>query len=492
MGGLYSLQLRVMRRALAPLVVAVTAAIQLGRIDAFGIKVPPKGFVCASSPCEHGGTCAQVAAPSGHRKLQATAQFKCTCTPGYAPPLCAHYQGSLGQGTGSPKLVAIAVTPDRLLQRCEGDCNRDSDCAPGLKCFQRGSANGAHAAVPGCASGGSGDRGSWDYCIPPAALTPSPTPSPAAWAQAPNRQCSQRFAAKYRLRPAAEAACIAHGADCSGLYDYKCDAKGYWLLCKPGRLHSTSTRSCVYAKPAGAAATARTVAPAPAPVPHYSYSRLRPNITLLPLSTGAAALDGSPYGFYFARPATPSTKWTISIMGGGWCVTLQDCVHRARGSLGSSKSYIRKPSSCHCMNAGAKDVDPHSCNCIMLPYLDGASFSGYREKPWAVPGMAGKHLYFRGARNLDATLDYAFAHLGLRTATELVLTGGSAGTFFCTLPSRCPPAGLRLQFDNHIARGTLCRRGVDLLAHRPRRRAPGERGTKLPSRDCRARGGLLS
>lgn len=38
------------------------------------------------------------------------------------------------------------------------------------------------------------------------------------------------------------------------------------------------------------------------------------NITLLPLSTGAAALDGSPYGFFFIRSAT-STQWTISIQG---------------------------------------------------------------------------------------------------------------------------------------------------------------------------------
>ena len=38
------------------------------------------------------------------------------------------------------------------------------------------------------------------------------------------------------------------------------------------------------------------------------------NITLLPLETGAAALDGSPYGFFFV-PSTTSTRWTISIEG---------------------------------------------------------------------------------------------------------------------------------------------------------------------------------
>ena len=48
------------------------------------------------------------------------------------------------------------------------------------------------------------------------------------------------------------------------------------------------------------------------------------NITLLPLSTGAAALDGSPYGFYFEKYAgdvtAQSHRWTISLEGGGWCV----------------------------------------------------------------------------------------------------------------------------------------------------------------------------
>ena len=44
------------------------------------------------------------------------------------------------------------------LGMCQGDCDRDSDCASGLRCFQR---NG-HTAVPGCT--GSGSNG-WDYCV---------------------------------------------------------------------------------------------------------------------------------------------------------------------------------------------------------------------------------------------------------------------------------------------------------------------------------------
>ena len=46
------------------------------------------------------------------------------------------------------------------MTECEGDCDEDSDCAPGLKCFQRN----WNEAVPGC-------RGlsykQWDYCYNP-------------------------------------------------------------------------------------------------------------------------------------------------------------------------------------------------------------------------------------------------------------------------------------------------------------------------------------
>jgi len=44
------------------------------------------------------------------------------------------------------------------LKLCEGDCDRNSDCKPGLRCMQR---NG-YTKVPGCAGRG---RKSWDYCV---------------------------------------------------------------------------------------------------------------------------------------------------------------------------------------------------------------------------------------------------------------------------------------------------------------------------------------
>ena len=57
---------------------------------------------------------------------------------------------------------------------CEGDCDDDDECAPGLVCFQRD----PNEPVPGC-SGGLDDSSRTDYCIrDPKTLTPPPTDRP--------------------------------------------------------------------------------------------------------------------------------------------------------------------------------------------------------------------------------------------------------------------------------------------------------------------------
>eukprot|EP00440_Ansanella_granifera_P019850 gb/GFBE01021564.1/.p1 GENE.gb/GFBE01021564.1/~~gb/GFBE01021564.1/.p1 ORF type:complete len:442 (+),score=98.20 gb/GFBE01021564.1/:1-1326(+) len=144
-----------------------------------------------------------------------------------------------------------------------------------------------------------------------------------------------------------------------------------------------------------------------------------------------ACLDGSPYGFYFVPSSTGSTKWTISIDGGGWCYDEIDCYCRSKGRLGSSKG-LAETSGCSCMNPNEDGTMDQDCNCIHMPYSDGASFSGYRAEPWPVPedkasGVPpGATVTFRGIKNLDGVLDFAMRN-GMTNATEFVLTGGSAG-----------------------------------------------------------------
>ena len=124
---------------------------------------------------------------------------------------------------------------------------------------------------------------------------------------------------------------------------------------------------------------------------------------------------------------------------------------------------------------GEIDAD---CNCLRLPYSDGASFSGYRADPWPVPESlaagvpANATVTFRGIKNFDAALDFALVH-GLRNATEFVLSGPSAGglaTFLhadraarrvraeapmCKKVAAAPEVGYFLDHDNfrHTAGG---------------------------------------
>jgi len=53
------------------------------------------------------------------------------------------------------------------MNKCEGDCDDDKNCAGKLKCFQRN----AKQSVPGCAPGGLGDVSGWDYCYSDSATT---------------------------------------------------------------------------------------------------------------------------------------------------------------------------------------------------------------------------------------------------------------------------------------------------------------------------------
>jgi len=78
------------------------------------------------------------------------------------------------------------------------------------------------------------------------------------------------------------------------------------------------------------------------------------------------------------------------------------------------------------MNVKEDGTMDNDCNCIFMPYGDGASFSGFRSEAWPVPSNTSSKLYFRGIKNFDATIDFAFQN-GLDKATEFVLTGQSAG-----------------------------------------------------------------
>ena len=196
----------------------------------------------------------------------------------------------------------------------------------------------------------------------------------------------------------------------------------------------------------GSPATARAEAAATCnyseDAPEFSLTGAKVAPTFLPQDAGVlspAALDGSPYGFYHTPSASgKSTRWTISIQGGGWCYDEVDCYCRSKMHYGTS-TLLPAAAGCACQNPlddGSGNMDS-DCNCLFLPYLDGGSFTGFRAEPVPVPAVPGpasgggvppnSTVHFRGVKNLDGTVAHALAHLGLASATELVVTGTSAG-----------------------------------------------------------------
>ena len=150
---------------------------------------------------------------------------------------------------------------------------------------------------------------------------------------------------------------------------------------------------------------------------------------------GAFCLDGGAPGFYF-KAADPSkssdtaasTSWVLYFKGGGWCYNEKDCKSRAAGSLGNSSHFPAKYTV-----GGILDENPTASpvlagyNHVVLWYCDGASFSGDAEQPADVDGTK---IYFRGRRVLDAILDVLLdssGPYGLNHATQVLLSGGSAG-----------------------------------------------------------------
>jgi hypothetical protein len=70
---------------------------------------------------------------------------------------------SSGGSSTAPSLPLknLGANPYVQMGACEGDCDYDSDCKTGLKCWQRSSSS---SLVPGCKKGGSGDISYYDYC----------------------------------------------------------------------------------------------------------------------------------------------------------------------------------------------------------------------------------------------------------------------------------------------------------------------------------------
>ena len=150
---------------------------------------------------------------------------------------------------------------------------------------------------------------------------------------------------------------------------------------------------------------------------------------------GARCLDGSRPGYYFApaKTSATNTSWVLFFKGGGWCWDLNECASTANGGAGSTNHALKR------VYLTSPLVGPTFAqyNRVLLWYCDGASFAGDRAEPaiyhperfhhGAGTSRTAQPLHFRGLANLRAILDDLRTRHGLSDATDVLLTGASAG-----------------------------------------------------------------
>jgi len=145
------------------------------------------------------------------------------------------------------------------------------------------------------------------------------------------------------------------------------------------------------------------------------------------VNQGAMCLDGTPTGYYFSPAASSdhANDWQIYFQGGGWCYSEADCWGRSKTTLGSSLAWGSTMSAGGLLSDDC-NVNPDFCqfNRVFLPYCDGDSFSGNRDDPLVYNG---DKVWFRGLKNLDAAMRDLYDNKNLSYASNVLLTGCSAG-----------------------------------------------------------------
>ena len=155
---------------------------------------------------------------------------------------------------------------------------------------------------------------------------------------------------------------------------------------------------------------------------------------------GAKCLNGELPQYYIRRNAS-STGWVLFLEGGGWCFgpdansTIASCARRAGFKPASdAASHVRAAAPVDdyggILGASAEiNPDFYTWNAVFMHYCDGASFGGLRSNPIDVKTREGApaKMYMRGRANFDALIRTLLEDEGMSKATEVILSGGSAG-----------------------------------------------------------------
>lgn len=178
---------------------------------------------------------------------------------------------------------------------------------------------------------------------------------------------------------------------------------------------------------------------------------------------GAMALDGTPVRYWYnpSSSSTNSTRWVIRFMGGGWVENIPSSAQRAYNLgncwIGSSRpeclaaqapgngipgvnftETMDQTAIPSCLGSrwcgGFFNTDPvmnpftYDWNYVLIQYMDGGSGSGNNETiTWTTWNNQEVPLYYRGWRNLNAILDDLIANRNLQSATDIIVSGDSAG-----------------------------------------------------------------
>ncbi|CAI7728409.1 unnamed protein product [Closterium sp. NIES-53] len=177
---------------------------------------------------------------------------------------------------------------------------------------------------------------------------------------------------------------------------------------------------------------------------------MSPNLLIpapVPLSPAA-----SPPGYYF-RPGfgNGSSSWHVHLQYGGWCNTLGECRWRSHTWLGSSNETQQNQNPWKFANwgyMGILSLNPvmnprfYNWNLVVPIYCDGGGFAGRAGfKNWSET----EGVYLDGWKIIKAVLTDVTDYKGLKTASQVLLSGVSAGgeavvTLCDQLPALVPSA----------------------------------------------------
>ncbi|CAI7813603.1 unnamed protein product [Closterium sp. NIES-54] len=161
------------------------------------------------------------------------------------------------------------------------------------------------------------------------------------------------------------------------------------------------------------------------------------NLTLHVLADntfGAKCLDGSPPGYFLRRGSGAGKEaWHIFLPGGGWCATAEDCAARAATSMGSTRPWTpRRKSARHLAVLFKGILSPvrrrnpnfYDWNLVVPLYCDGGGYAG--RAGWKKVNDS-TSIFMDGWRIMKAVLSDLMDHRGLNSATQVLLSGCSAG-----------------------------------------------------------------